>query len=98
MTRNYSTTILAFVVLTMILLTFPSQVRSEDTQESIVVAQVGSGVIGAVKNNPEEYAEDEFSEDMWGILSSTKMHMLPTRGRVTTVRCSSSTITCTSTS
>ncbi|WP_421899181.1 MlaA family lipoprotein [Maridesulfovibrio sp.] len=66
MTRNYSTTILAFVVLTMILLTFPSQVRSAETKDSIMVAQVGSGVIGAVKNNPEEFSDDEFSEDMWG--------------------------------
>ncbi len=23
-------------------------------------------MIGAVKNNPEEFADDEFTEDMWG--------------------------------
>jgi phospholipid-binding lipoprotein MlaA len=66
MIRNYSTTILAFLVLAVILLTFPSKVRSAESSEQTMVAQVGSGVIGTVKNNPEEYADEEFSEDMWG--------------------------------
>lgn len=66
MTRNYSTTLLALIVMTFLLLTFPSQVRSQDTKEPVLIAQVGSGVIGAVKDNPEEYADDDFSDDMWG--------------------------------
>lgn len=66
MTRNYSTTFLAFIVMTFILLSFPSQVRSQDSKAPVIMAQVGAGVIGAVKNSPDEYADDEFNEDLWG--------------------------------
>lgn len=66
MTRNYSTTILAFIVLTFILLTFPSKVRSEALGTPIILAQMAPAVIEEVKNNPEEYPEDDFTEDMWG--------------------------------
>ncbi|WP_319777377.1 VacJ family lipoprotein [Maridesulfovibrio sp.] len=66
MTRNYSTTVLAFLVFAVLLLTFPSKVRSEENTKPAMVAQVGSAVIGAVNNNPESFADDEFSDDMWG--------------------------------
>ncbi|GEM_PF-6726694 len=98
MTRNYSTTLLAFIVLTFILLTFPSQVRSQDTKEPVILAQVGSGVIGAVKDNPEEYAEDDFSEDMWGDSEHEEEATLLIHGKATTGLCSSSTTICISTS
>ncbi|WP_320171322.1 VacJ family lipoprotein [Maridesulfovibrio sp.] len=64
MTRNYSTALLAFIVLTFLLLSFPSKVRSEDAGEPVMVAQVAAGVVGEVRNNPDEY--DEFNDDMWG--------------------------------
>lgn len=66
MTRNYSTTVLAFIVLTFILLTFPSPVRSQDMKNSFVVAQVGAAVVDQVDNNPDEYGDDEFGDEMWG--------------------------------
>ncbi|WP_031481372.1 MlaA family lipoprotein [Maridesulfovibrio frigidus] len=66
--NSASTTLFAFLVLTFILLTFPSQVRSADSSEPILVAQVGSGLIGVVakEKNPEAIADDDFDDNVWG--------------------------------
>ncbi|WP_304086019.1 VacJ family lipoprotein [Maridesulfovibrio ferrireducens] len=65
--NSASNALLAFLVLTFILLTFPSQVRSAESDDPILVAQVGSGIIGAVeKENGSAPTDDDFDDDIWG--------------------------------
>ncbi|SMF27225.1 phospholipid-binding lipoprotein MlaA [Desulfovibrio gilichinskyi] len=65
--NSASNALLAFLVLTFILLTFPSQVRSAQKNDQVLVAQVGSGVIGADKSEDQTAAgNDDFNDDIWG--------------------------------
>lgn len=66
--QSRSTPILVFLIMTFIMLTFPSMVRSEDSgiEQPVMVAQTGEAYIAAAKKDSAETFDDPWGESANG--------------------------------